>query len=454
MASVQFHLDMRGKGGKGDRTIILRFTHQYKSFKNAKLVGLRVPVSHWDFDAKGSPESVVGKEQWAIEARARLAELQFRLVHKIPLMLRDELGRDATLDEIKNRILEEENLKDRVGGRRAAKMLGTWEEYIAHCRMRDQSPMTIRAKGTFYHRFSEFCQTKGIDPYFDDVTLVMYDELVWHLRHEYRLSTNETVVGLSDRSIGTAIKDWKAYMNWALSAGYSKNEVHKHPDFKKLNAESDSAALSLEEIWAIIHLELPDRIHDRSAMETARDVMIVGMMTGLRVSDLLTMERHEVNLDHKHPANSFIRLRTSKGSKKVEIPIHPEVFKVFSKYKHQPDFALPQRVPGGVILTEQFFNRLIKEVAKQTGITEQEETRIVLGAGKHDRVKIVPRYTRFSAHSLRRTFITRLHAAGVSEVIVRRLSGHSTLNKEAHHAYIITSTKEDYEIVVRAFRQI
>ncbi len=449
MATVQFQLDTRGKGA---RPIILRFTHQYKSFRNAKIVGLRVPASNWDFDAKGSPESIIGKEQWAVEARAHLAELHFRLTHKIPIALRAELGRDPAMEEIRERILSEENLLNSVKGRRTApKMLGLREEYLDHCEKRDHAPATIRAKQTFFHRLSSFFAYKKLDPFFDAFNLPMYFDLIWYLRHEYVLASDGKTKGLSDKSVGTVVKDLKAYMNWAALAGYSKNQIHNHPEFKKPDADADTTALNLDEIWAIIRLKLPDRIRDRSALETARDVMVVGMMTGLRISDLLTMERHHVHLDHVNPSNSMIRLRTKKGLKKIEAPIHPEAFKVFAKYEDQPEYALPRHVPGGVHLTEQFFNRLIKEVARHAGIVHNEETRIVISGGKMDRVNVVPRYTRITAHSLRRTFVTRLHAAGVSEIIIRRLSGHSTGSREAHQAYVMPSYKEQYEIVVRAF---
>lgn len=168
-----------------------------------------------------------------------------------------------------------------------------------------------------------------------------------------------------------------------------ETEEYKHP------------YLAPDEIAAIFKLNLS---HDKD-LDDARDNLIIGVWTGLRISDFLTHLQMD-NID-----GDFIRIRTKKTGHDVAIPLHPMVKSVLNKHK-----GLPPK------MGDQDFNDRIKIVAQLADIDE-----VMLGGivkidktikKKRKKVGMYKKYLLVTSHICRRSFATNLFGKVPNKVIM------------------------------------
>lgn len=163
--------------------------------------------------------------------------------------------------------------------------------------------------------------------------------------------------------------------------------------------------LSPDEINAIYKKDLT---HDKG-LDIARDNLIIGVWTGLRVSDFLT------RLDLKNIDGDFIHIKTKKTGHNVAIPIHPMVKSVIKKYN-----GLPPKI------AEQTFNERIKLVGQLAEIDDEMVGAITTIAKKGDpprkKVGVYKKYLLISSHIARRSFATN-HFGKVSNKVIMDIAG-------------------------------
>lgn len=163
--------------------------------------------------------------------------------------------------------------------------------------------------------------------------------------------------------------------------------------------------LNPEEINAIFKKDLS---HDK-ALDQARDNLIIGVWTGLRVSDFLT------RLDIKNIEGDFIHIKTKKTGHKVSIPIHPMVKSILNKYN-----GLPPKV------AEQTFNERIKLVAQLAEIDDEIPGAITTIEKKGDpprkKVGVYKKYLLVTSHICRRSFATN-HFGKVPNKVIMDIAG-------------------------------
>lgn len=163
--------------------------------------------------------------------------------------------------------------------------------------------------------------------------------------------------------------------------------------------------LNPEEIKAIYKLDLK---HDKE-LDIARDNLIIGLNTGLRISDFLT------RLEMKNIEGEFIHIKTKKTGHSVTIPVHPMVREVFKKHK-----GLPPK------LSEVHFNRLIKRVGMLAHIDDKIPGSITTVEKKGDparkKVGIYKKYLLITSHICRRSFATN-HFGKVPNKIIMDIAG-------------------------------
>lgn len=142
----------------------------------------------------------------------------------------------------------------------------------------------------------------------------------------------------------------------------------------------------------------------------ARDVFIVGCMTGLRFSDLAAIERQDIHAD------GWLRILDHKTGDAVRMPLPQPVIHILEKY----DGRLP--VPSN-----QEFNRRIKEACRLAGITAPVRRVEFKGAERVERVE--EKWQAITAHTARRTFISLSLELGVSLHIVQAIVGHNNVEQ-------------------------
>lgn len=170
---------------------------------------------------------------------------------------------------------------------------------------------------------------------------------------------------------------------------------------KKENYSYKEPYLNEEEINKIFNYT-----SNNSELNTTRDNWIIGLWTGLRISDFLT------RLDTDNIKGDFIEIKTLKTDTNVAIPLHPQVKEILKRHNGK----LPKKI------TEQRFNRNIKIIARKIGFNEK----MMGGIPKVDPVtkkkrKVVDQYYKWelmTSHICRRSFCTNLFGKVPNNVIM------------------------------------
>jgi integrase len=110
----------------------------------------------------------------------------------------------------------------------------------------------------------------------------------------------------------------------------------------------------------------------------------------------------------------MIHIKQHKTGKKVIIPLHPVVTAILNKYHG----VLPKPV------TNQEFNRELKNIAEAAKIKEQTHKAITKGGVKTS--KAYPKHKLVSSHCARRSFATNLYKSGFPTISIMAITGHTT----------------------------
>lgn len=197
----------------------------------------------------------------------------------------------------------------------------------------------------------------------------------------------------ADETAKRKISRIKFFCQRAESENLPINKNYKERTFvKKKEIEYKEPYLNEQEIKNIFNFDFS---HDKT-MDNVRDNFIIGLWTGLRISDFLT------RLDISNIEDGFIHIETLKTKTKVTIPIHWQVAAILKKRNGK----LPSKI------SEQKFNDKIKIIAQLCNIDEEmiggvakvdEKTKI-----KRKVIKLYKKYELVTSHICRRSFCTNL----------------------------------------------
>ncbi len=160
--------------------------------------------------------------------------------------------------------------------------------------------------------------------------------------------------------------------------------------------------LNEEEIKSIFNFDFS---HDKT-MDEVRDNFVIGLWSGLRISDFLT------HLDVSNIEDGFIKIKTQKTKTKVAIPIHPQVAAILKKRNGK----LPEKI------STQNFNDKIKIIAKLCNIDE-EMIGGVMKVDKKTKIKrkvigVYKKWELVTSHICRRSFATNLFGKIPNKVLI------------------------------------
>ena len=196
----------------------------------------------------------------------------------------------------------------------------------------------------------------------------------------------------------------KFFCQRAESENLAINKNYKEKIFVKKDKEIDykQPYLNEEEIKNIFKFDFS---HDKE-MDNIRDNFIIGLWTGLRISDFLT------RLDVSNIQDGFIKITTMKTKTKVTIPIHYQVAAILKKRNGK----LPEKI------SSQKFNDKIKIIAQLCNIDEEMIGGISL-VDKKTKLKrkiigIYKKYELITSHICRRSFATNLFGKIPNKVIM------------------------------------
>jgi integrase/recombinase XerD len=132
----------------------------------------------------------------------------------------------------------------------------------------------------------------------------------------------------------------------------------------------------------------------------------IGCYTGLRYGDMRAFSKE------KHIKGGRLIIYTSKTGELVSLPLSDRVKALFKQIDYRP-----------LDMTNQAYNRSLKEIAKELKIKQQ-----------------------VTGHTSRHSFAIKCAEAGISQEVTAKLLGHSSLKSTAIY-YKITNPRIDFEIM-------
>ena len=246
----------------------------------------------------------------------------------------------------------------------------------------------------------------GQDVYTSSFSEETLEEFVFFLQDQRNLMAS-TVKGMIERT--------KSMLQKAYNAGYHVNMTFK--DFIYRDEEITTVFLNMTEITRIYYHEFK-----KKNFEITRDYFVIGCLTALRYSDYSRL-RPENFIDRN------ISIKTKKTKKPVVVPMHPFVREILQKYNNN----LPKA------FSIQYFNKTIKEVCREVGITE------LVAYERHKGLNMIsiikPKCDLVSSHTARRSAATNMFLAGISTLRIMKITGHNS--EQIFMKYIRVSNEEN-----------
>lgn len=265
-------------------------------------------------------------------------------------------------------------------------------------------PRTIQHYNTTLNKIIQFENHTNIKLKIVDIDLRFHSNFIDFLEKNQKLNPN---------TIGGYIDDIKLFVNNADRKNIPINKEAKFSEFYSPTNKTQDIYLNEDEIDAIYNQSLEDDYLDNS-----RDWFIIGLRTGLRISDFL-------KLTNKNIVDGFIEKQTIKTDFPVIIPIHQQVQSILDKRNGK----FPRTI------SEQKFNTYIKIICEKVGLKELVqgakivETSIMLNNKKkvihRKKTGFYPKHELVSSHICRRSFATNLYGK-IDTLTIMKITGHKT----------------------------
>lgn len=224
---------------------------------------------------------------------------------------------------------------------------------------------------------------------------------------DFYISFNDYLTGKQKQSlntIGKHIKVIKSILNEATERGINKNLSYKSKKFLSVSEEAETIYLAQWELQQIADLDLIDN----PKLDVIRDLFLIGCNTGLRFSDLSTLNPKQIK-------DNMITITQIKTGKPVVIPVHDMVTKILNKYNGN----LPST------RSNQKTNEYIKDVCKMTAALKAIVSVSFTKGGKHV-TETLAKWQFVSTHTARRSFATNEYLAGTPSLTIMAITGHAT----------------------------
>lgn len=278
---------------------------------------------------------------------------------------------------------------------------------------------TLQKYSTLKNKVVDFESYGKKQYYVKDVGLKFRDEFVKYLSEVDKLNANTT---------GRYIKFLKTVCLDAKGNGFP---VHSQLDkIKGFTEKAPKIFLSFEELGKIENANFT-----RSALENAKDWLIIGCYIGQRVSDLLRLTSKNI---HVRNGLELLELIQKKTGKRVSIPLHPKVREILDKRNGN----FPEKI------SDPKFNLHIKDVCELAGINAMTAGSKLVNIGTETEPKwrkehgIFPKHELITSHVCRRSFASNFYGE-IPTALLISITAHST---EQQFLQYIGKTSNDYAL--------
>lgn len=245
--------------------------------------------------------------------------------------------------------------------------------------------------------------------------------------------------GYYDNTVSNIFKILKTFFNYLQQEkGYWVGSYHR--SFRIPIQNTAPVVLTPEQLqFLITNMEFNKSL--TPYLKRARDIFVFGCTVALRYSDLMNLKISNLV---QTETETYLTLYTQKTNTKIRVPLPEYALDILQRNKRKTgQFLLPR-------LSSTNLNRQIKKLIKFAGWDHSLPKYISL------RGKIVEKksngnntckfYEHITAHTMRRTAITTLLMMGVSENVVRKISGHAPGSKEFFKYVSIAQEYVNFEV--------
>ena len=281
----------------------------------------------------------------------------------------------------------------------------------------NKAPSTIKTYVTVIHKLQQYQKYANVTLQWNSFDQSFYYDFLHFYTHIQSLHTN---------GFGRAIKILKIILNDAFDKNIHQNTAFKTKSFKVMSEDVNNIYLNEDELQRIIALDLSFN----PTMQNVRDAFIIGCYTGLRFSDIATIDKEFV-------ANNTIKIKTQKTDQWVTIPLLEPVRNIMSMYRLSPN-GFPK---VGCSLT---MNKYLKQIGELAQLNDMVVK--VRSKGKTRVEQRLPKYQLITTHTARRSFATNLFKKGVPSRIIMSITGHKS--EKSFNSYIKINSDENAELLL------
>ena len=307
------------------------------------------------------------------------------------------------------------------------------QKFIDECKIRLHNGKPI-AKRTVQHYQTTIYKLKNYETHFDtklrfqDIGLDFYRNFIFYC---------QTIEKLNNNSTGGYITNVKKWCKEIDIEGLPINPQYRHSEFSTISNKTKDVYLNEDEINKVFK-------HDFSyseRLDNVKDNFIIGLRTGLRISDFLRLKKFDFK-------DGYIHIETSKTLHQVIIPLHPQIQQIL----HKRNQNLPNQI------SDQKFNEYVKEVCKIVGFTEKVEgakminkkdetdffksSKIEMKNKMRKEFGTYEKHELISSHTCRRSFASNLYGK-LDNMSIMAITGHKT--ESQFLKYIKITSKENAE---------
>lgn len=393
MASINYRL----KGKNNPTNIYIRFKHGNK-FDFEKSTELQIDRNHWS--AKKQQVKNISDANYRIEVNNKLLKLKAFIIevytidngNGVPISTR---WFESTLNKFFNRLSNTQSDEEIFFIPFIESFIELSEKRVNPKTGKKLKKKTIQHYRTTLNKLIEYEKKINRRIRLTDIDISFHTNFVEYLQKEHNLNNN---------SIGGYINKVKTFLIYANRKGLKVSNSFKDPDFYSPANETFDIALTEKEVNKITNtiFELD------SYLDNARDWLLIGIWTGLRISDFLELKKEDLK-------DGYVSVKTLKTETEVVIPILDTFQNILDKRKGE----LPRKI------SNQKFNKYVKEVCKRAGITEISKGGKMNPKTKRKEYGEFPRWQLVSSHTCRRTFAT-LHYDKIDTFTIMKITGHQT----------------------------
>lgn len=212
---------------------------------------------------------------------------------------------------------------------------------------------------------------------------------------------------MNDNTIRKRINTIKSFLKYCVKKGLCTIDLSVF-DVKVEGFETNVVALNKTEIQQLVEKKI-----DNPFWQKIVDVFVCNCYMGLRVSDLMTMDKGQFIKDEDN--DYFYVNENTKTGIVVTIPITEIPLAILEKY----NFRLP-------VYSPQYFNRELGKILEHYKLFETTVTlkRKVLKENKNSKVL---KRTLITSHTCRKSFVTNCVSSGIALNVIMKASGHKQL---------------------------